>query len=172
MDVVLRPITIKDTPNIFKWRNCNDVKKNLFTQKDITEEQHLKYFHDFIETKKVYQFIIVAEGNDCGTVFLKNVDFINRRAEFGIFIGESIFRGKGIGFIATSKMIEIGFKELLLDSIYLTVFSNNINAIKSYEKAGFKKTNIGEKYIFSNGLYTEITKMEIERVIQSEKGDV
>ena len=76
MDVVLRPITIKDTPNIVKWRNCNDVKKNLFTQKDITEDQHLKYFHDFIETKKVYQFIIVAEGNDCGTVFLKNVDFI------------------------------------------------------------------------------------------------
>lgn len=165
MNVVLRPITIDDTPNIVKWRNSIDVKKNLFTQNDITEEQHLKYFYDFIETKKVYQFIVVVDGVDCGTTFLKNFDRINKRAEFGIFIGNPSFRGKGIGSIATSKTIEIGFKELLLDSIYLTVFSDNSSAIKSYEKAGFKITKTNQSHILSNGSYIDITEMEIKKAL-------
>lgn len=164
MDVVLRPLTIEDTFNIVKWRNSNDVKKYLYTQNNITIEQHLEYFSKFIETKKIYQFIIVADGVDCGTTFLKNIDYSNKRAEFGIFIGESSFRGKGVGSTATFKTIEIAFKELLLNSVFLTVFSNNTGAIRSYEKAGFKIVNTNEKHFLSDGLFVNITEMEIKNI--------
>lgn len=163
MNIVLRPLRIEDTSNIVKWRNRDDVKKNLFTQSDITEEQHLNYYHDFIETKKVYQFIIVADGVDCGTTFLKNIDYINKRAEFGIFIGDPSFRGKGVGSFATSKTIEIGFNELFLNSIYLTVFSENKAAINSYKKAGFKIVNSDQKHFLSNGSFVYVSMMEINK---------
>ena len=163
MEVVLRPISIKDTSNIVKWRNDVGVKSNLFTQENINESQHLEYFHKYIETKKVVQFVIVANGIDCGTTFLKNIDSVNKKAEFGIFIGEPSFRGKGIGSIAVSKTIAIGFNELQLDTIYLTVFSENRSAIKSYEKSGFVIKKTGDKHLLTNGLYVEITEMEIRK---------
>ena len=49
MEVLLRPITIKDTSNIVRWRNDIGVKNNLFTQEDIDEKQHLDYFHKYID---------------------------------------------------------------------------------------------------------------------------
>lgn len=163
MTVILRPISIDDTSNIIKWRNSNEVKRNLFSQNDITEQQHREYFHNFICKGKVMQFIIVADGNDCGTSFLKNIDLDNKIAEFGIFIGDSIYRGKGIGAIATAQTVKIGFQNLPVERIYLSVFSNNMGAIKSYKKAGFKIIKTGEKHTISDGSTVEITKMEVYR---------
>lgn len=163
MNIVLRPLTLKDTPNIVKWRNSKDVKCNLFNHNDISEEQHLQYYRDYILTKKTIQFIIVADGVDCGTTFLKNIDFINKKAEFGIFIGEKAFRGRGIGSIAASKMVEIGFKKLGLNSIYLMVFSTNIAAIKSYIKTGFVISKTDINYLSSNGTFVQTTEMRINK---------
>ena len=163
MQIVLRPITIEDSASIVKWRNCPEVKQNLYSQDDLSINQQHDYFHKFIETKKIYQHIIVVDGVACGTTFLKNIDNLNKCAEFGIFIGEPTFRGKGIGAFSTRKTIEFGFKELHLQCIYLTVFSNNVNAIKSYEKAGFKITKNDLKYTLSNGSIVDVTEMVIRQ---------
>ena len=161
MQITLRPITIEDSEHIVKWRNCPDVKQNLYSQDNISINQQRDYYQKYIETKKIFQYIVIADGIECGTTFLKKLDNKNRCAEFGIFIGESSLRGRGIGTISTIKTVEIGFNQLHLDRIYLTVFSSNISAIRSYEKAGFKITKNGLKHSLSNGEIVDITEMEI-----------
>ena len=41
-----------------------------------------------------------------------------------------------------SKLIEYGFKEMNLDSITLTVFENNVRAVKCYRGIGFVVTSV------------------------------
>ena len=139
--VVLRPLSLEDTDSIVRWRNADFVKKNLYTQDELTSEQHIEYFHRFVETQKVIQFIISVQENDLsldiGTTFLKNIDKHNKKAEYGVFIGEKDALGKGFGKIATKLTLDYAFISLDLNRVYLSVFADNVSAIKAYEKSGF-----------------------------------
>ena len=161
MTIDLRKITINDSEIIVKWRNSPSVKENLYSQDDLTIEQHINYFHKYIDAGLIHQFIIIVDDIPCGTSFLKNIDLASKRAEFGIFIGESSYRGKGVGKAVTKKTIEYGFKELDLKSIYLTVLKNNITALRSYETVGFKVTKTIHDGYSRNGVFFDVVEMEI-----------
>jgi len=136
-DLYIRAITREDSGDVVRWRNDPNVRKNLFSQTELSVKQHLEYYRCNIETGKCHQFIIVAEGNPVGTTFLKNIDPDAKSAEFGIFIGESSARGKGYASRVTRMVIDYGFSMLKLKKIVLSVFADNVPAIKAYKRAGF-----------------------------------
>lgn len=164
-DITLRPLTLADTSNIVRWRNQPEVYKNLYSQELITEEQHIGYFHKYVETGLVRQYIIVAdiEGApiDIGTVFLKGIDHGSRKAEYGLFIGESCARGKGFACLIASAALNVAFGELGLNRVYLTVFSENAPAIRSYEKAGFKNEGFLRQDFYDGKQYHDIIVMGV-----------
>lgn len=160
-DVTIRAISRDDTDNIVRWRNLPQVRKNLFSQAEVTRDGHLKYMETMVDTGKCRQFIIEADGHPCGTVFLKNVDLDKKEAEFGIFIGEADCRGKGIGTLAAKQILKYGFEILGLEKIQLYVFSDNTAAIHSYQRVGFKSE--GTFSHCRDGVNMEVTEMSITR---------
>ena len=56
------------------------------------------------------------------------------------------YRSQNIGSILLSNLIEMSKSEIGITSITLEVNSNNIPAIKLYEKFGFKKVGLRKKY--------------------------
>ena len=173
--VVLRALSEEDTANIVRWRNKDSVRKNLYTQTLLTEEQHLRYFRDVVAAGKCVQYIISAEEEgricDVGTVFIKKIDRENRKGEFGIFIGEEAFRGKGIAGQAVEQILKIAFTELQLNRVYLSVMADNIPAIRAYRKAGFEMEGIlREDYLRADG-FVDIVLMGITEKKWREKAD-
>ena len=73
-----------------------------------------------------------------GNVKLGPIDWVHRRAMFGIMIGEKEFWGKGAGEEVTRLMVEYGFYRLNLRRIGLVVFEEHRSAVRCYEKIGFK----------------------------------
>ena len=141
MKVSLREIRLSDTANIVRWRNSDDVRRNLFTQNDLTEEEHINWLHSKVETGMCAQYIIQVDNDDTihdvGTTFIKGIDREKLEGEFGIFIGDSQYRGKHLASLASQEMLRIGFQELHLQRVFLSVFADNTPAIKSYLKVGF-----------------------------------
>lgn len=163
-NIQLRKINIEDTDNIIKWRNNPNVKKNFCLQKDLTREEHLNWFNNKILTGEVVQFIIIDNDLDIpvGSTYLRDIDTNNKKAEFGIFIGEDLARGKGIGTESTILTIKYGFEELKLHKIFLRVFANNYSAIKAYEKAGFiYEGTAKDDIMLPNGEFQDIVFMSI-----------
>ncbi len=163
--VKLRKLVESDTANIVKWRNSTSVKCNLYSQEDITEEQHLNYFHNVVETGKCVQYIITVDdengSRDIGTTFIKNIDRDSNKGEFGIFIGEDSARGKGYAKYAISEILKIAFEELDLNMVYLSVMEDNISAIRAYENAGIKiEGKLRNGYLKKDG-YVDIVIMSI-----------
>ena len=141
--VILRPLEEQDTANILRWRNADEVRRNLFTQTLLTEEQHLRYFRSMVQSGRCRQYIITEVGPesiDIGTVFLKNIDVAKKQAEFGIFIGEPKGRGKKLSYLATYSILRIAFEEIGLNRVYLSVVGDNIPAVKTYLRVGFCET--------------------------------
>ena len=172
MIVELRKISLEDSENLVKWRNNPRVRVNLFSQDELTVDQHINYYHKYVVTGLVCQFVIVADGVDCGTSFLKNIDNVSKKAEFGIFIGEDSFRGKGIGEIATRKTVEYGFESLKLELIYLSVLEDNYAALNSSKKAGFEVLKTIEKGYSRNNVDFDVVEMGLSaQKYESNKGE-
>ena len=139
----LRKLIFDDGAKIVKWRNSEHVLCNFLDKRKITIESHNKWFTDEVSTGKVEQFIIVLDnGDEIGTTYLRNIDYTNRKAEFGIFIGEKAALGKGYGTEAVKLTCDYAFNELNLHKVFLRVIQHNKTAIKAYEKNGFREEGV------------------------------
>jgi hypothetical protein len=88
------------------------------------------------------------------------LDFKKTNAEYHVVIGNKKFLGKGYGTLINLKAINLVFKKFGFDKICLKVRPENIRAIKSYEKAGFKKVG---KRRYKNVNIPELISMEIRK---------
>lgn len=74
-----------------------------------------------------------------GTTALHGIDYRNRTAALGILIGESAYRGKGLGTETVRLMLDYAYTALGLHSVMLTVAEYNHAGRRAYEKAGFRE---------------------------------
>lgn len=161
--IYLRLMTYDDTDLIVKWRNTDSVRKNFIYQALFTRESHEKWIRTKVETGDVVQMIICEIGSDkpVGSVYVRDIDSTHHKAEYGIFIGETSARGKGYGTAAAKLMIRYCFEELKLHRLFLRVYAENIQAIRSYEKAGFEKEALLRDDVCIDGWYRDIILMGI-----------
>lgn len=161
--IYLQNITKEHTSLIVSWRNNPEVRKNFIFQESFTDEVHNKWMDNKVKTGEVVQFIIYLKYTDqpVGSVYLRDIDMVRQKAEFGIFIGEGSARGKGYGREATQLICKYGFEQLNLHKIMLRVLSFNKMAIKSYKYVGF----IEEAYLKDeekiDGKYQDVIYMAL-----------
>lgn len=161
--VYLRPMTAADTAKIVVWRNKEFVRKNFIYQKPFTEEGHMAWFREQVESGRVAQFIICVEDREIGSVYLRDIDRKAGTAEYGIFIGEKEALGHGYGTAAAKLALAYGFEELRLQKIFLRLLEDNVGAGKSYEKAGFRRIEDRRESVMLEQGVRKVLFMEIGR---------
>lgn len=116
-----------------------------------------------VDTGKVVQMIICDLQTDTplGSVYIRDIDRISRKAEYGIFLGEASARGRGIGTAAAKLMLRYCFEEEKLHKVFLRVIADNKQAIRSYEKAGFVQEAYLKDEVFVDGAYLDILLMAV-----------
>lgn len=119
----------------------------------------MSWIENMINTGRAVQFIISAANAPIGSVYFRDIDHVNYKAEFGIFIGEDNMRNSGLGTTACKLACEYGFKTLGLHKIFLRAFASNTIAIRSYEKSGFVREAMLRDDVFVNGEYRDIILM-------------
>lgn len=166
--IYLRKMEYSDTENIVKWRNSDFVREHFIYQALFTKESHENWIRTMVETGKVEQLIICLQPEKegeaeraVGSVYIRDIDHTHNKAEYGIFIGEEAARGKGIGSMAASLMIDYCFRQLKLHRLFLRVFADNAQAIRSYENAGFVKEAYLKDDVRIQGQYRDIVLMGI-----------
>lgn len=163
--IYLRLMEVSDTENIVAWRNKERVRHNFIYQKPFSIEGHLNWIRTQIEPGYVVQFIICEKASDraVGSVYFRDIDREKEIAEYGIFIGEDDAVGKGYGTQAAGLALAYAFEKLRLKTIFLRVFADNIGAIKSYEKAGFKLLEGKQEDVVIDGVKREVIFMEVNK---------
>ena len=163
---LLGDIKEKDLPKFVRWFSDKDVSRYLSVDfSNFTLKKEKKWYEDTKKDKTVITFGIYAlEKNRkklIGSTGLKYIDLYNKKAEFGVGIGDKKYWGKGIGTETTKLMIAFGFKVLGLNSIYLLVFSKNKAGQKAYKKVGFKKTGLLRQHVRYKKGYDNVYLMSI-----------
>ena len=159
-NLLLRDISKNDLCLMRKWRNDRD--NSIFLRKInfITRENQELWFDNYLCDESEIGFTIV-ETRDLkraiGSVFLYNLNFLNKECEFGKFlIGDKNAHGKGLGSKATAMILEFGFKILKLQRIYASVNQKNMSAKNIYMKIGFQIIGSHEFHQYLDGYEDEI----------------
>lgn len=121
----------------WEWLQDPEIKY-LINAPDISKEQQQQWF-DTLPLRKDY-FIkgISHNGKPIGVLGLKNIDLTNKKAEYWGYLGEKEYWGKGLSPQMFEYILKIAKEHYNLEQIYLKVISENIRAIKAYEKVGFE----------------------------------
>lgn len=159
--IYLRLMTYEDTDLIVSWRNSDAVRRNFIYQQLFTKESHENWIRTQVETGRVVQMIICDAATDkpLGSVYIRDIDRQHNKAEYGIFIGEPSARGRGVGSATAKLMLRYCFEEEKLHRVYLRVFAENLQAIGSYEKAGFEREGLLKGDVCIDGVYRDIVWM-------------
>lgn len=155
--IKLRELRIEDAEYMYEFVEDIAIADNfIFTRYAYS----LENFYEFIKkswgnTKDIHYAIVDKNNEYVGTVSLKNINYVDRNAEYAITVRRK-FWGKQYASEATQKIIDYGFDRLNLHKIYLNVLSSNIRAIKFYEKYGFSRENSFKEHRYIDGKFVDL----------------
>ncbi len=155
--VTLGPIQREYLPHYVEWLNDWEIRRFLaptLAQPYAIEDEE-EWFNHQRQAKNDRHFAILTreQGLLLGNCGLHQIDWSNRHAIFGIFIGDKHHWGKGYGTDATRTLLRFAFQEANLHRIELEVFAFNPRAIRVYEKVGFKLEGVRKQALFREGAW-------------------
>jgi RimJ/RimL family protein N-acetyltransferase len=163
--VYLRALERADAPTLVPWVNDPEVTRLLLMHRPMNlacEEEFIDNAYRS-EHEIALGIVAIATGRLIGTTGLRQIDFRNRHATFGIVIGEKSEWDKGYGTEATRLVIGYAFETLNLNRVELHVHESNARGIRSYEKVGFRKEGVLRQESYRMGRYWDTIVMAILR---------
>ena len=165
--IYLKPIAAEHTKLIVRWRNNENVYHNFIFSEPFTEAMHQNWLESQVKTGQVAQFIIYVKESDIpiGSVYFRDIDYKAGVAEYGIFIGEDDYIGKGYGTEAAVLALQYAFETMTLQKVFVRVFADNIADVRSYDKVGFEQTDYREHAVEKDGIMRDLIFMSCRRQI-------
>ncbi|HEX8328065.1 MAG TPA: GNAT family protein [Hymenobacter sp.] len=144
--VVLEPFTEADFPQLIAWMDSERLLKvccgAAFTF-PLTPEQlrhHLRGANVPGRSETLaYKALDAQTGQLIGHIALDNIAWENRTGRIArVLVGKVPHRGRGYGQAMTQAALAIGFGQLGLQRIGLGVYDFNADALRCYERCGFR----------------------------------
>jgi RimJ/RimL family protein N-acetyltransferase len=169
MHIFLRPIKESDGAYVVRWRNNPNVLSHCLDKTIITEESNRAFYKENILTGKYKQFIVERIEPDSGvcrypiaTVYLKDMDYGNKRCELCIFTSSDVEWKPEEQRIAIEILIEKAFNEYGMHKLYSYVFSKFPNEVDLLEKAGFSvEGTLKHEAMNEEGEFEDIIRLSI-----------
>ena len=164
----LEPFTQNDFAQLIEWIDTEDLLMNwsgaLFSF-PLTEKSLAWYVRDTninMESDAfIYKAVDESTNKTVGHISLGGLSWKNRSARISRVFVDKNSGLKGVCQAMTKALLKIGFEELKLHRIGLGVYSENIAAIKCYEKAGLLQEGIQRDILWHKGKYLSMVEMAI-----------
>ena len=126
--IALGPLRRDLIPTYQRWHNNVATLRTFVLPLPTTLEQEETLYAELTADSDKALFTVYerASWQAVGTTYLTDIDHRHRRAEFGVLIGEAIWRGKGYGTETASLMLDYAFTALGLHRMMLTVYAFNL----------------------------------------------
>ena len=133
----LRYLEAKDAPLMLEWMHDPKVTEYLNGNfMDTTMDDAISFINKSISTENVHLAVVTDTDEYMGTVSLKHIDQDNHSAEFAISMRPASM-GRGYAWFGIQAIIERGFTNYGLESVYWCVRKDNVRAIRFYDKHNF-----------------------------------
>lgn len=138
--VKLSAVREEDTDVMVHWGEDSDYLRNVDTEiaRPISREQFASEGAAAGPNEVYFRLRTIKDDKLIGFSAIHGIEWNNRVGLLAMGIGEVQNRNKGYGSDALRLTLRYAFHELNLHRVGLDVIEYNANAIRTYEKAGFR----------------------------------
>jgi RimJ/RimL family protein N-acetyltransferase len=166
--VLLRPLRASDHATSVRWRNDAEIRDHVLGYRfPVTKEMEAHWVDAVLKDQSRTRVVLAIEDKAdrvfVGFVYLNNIDWFARNAEFGILIGEHSRQGRGLAKDALALVAGYAFRTLNMNRLYLRVVSFNKRALRLYRSFGFVEEGVQRHHAFLRGRYYDVVLMGLLR---------
>lgn len=162
MTVVLRAIERSELGQLQKWRNALLPTGTIRQWYPLAMADQERWFDAVVLPRRDHIMLAVAVDSVlAGVVGLTYCDWISRRCEASIYVGDEKLRGHGVGEAALRLLLDFGFKTVGMHGIYADILAHNTASIALFKKVGFVPEGLHRETYFVDGKWIDSWSMRI-----------
>jgi UDP-4-amino-4,6-dideoxy-N-acetyl-beta-L-altrosamine N-acetyltransferase len=161
--VVLRPIALADTVRIREWRNLPEVSAYMYTDHQISEAEHARWFASAMSDPTKRYWVIELDGQPVGLANLYDISALQRRAYWAFYLAGTEVRGRGVGSFTERFVIRYVFDELDFEKLCCEVLATNAGVVRMHQRYGFQVDGTLRKHVIKGGERTDVVTMSLLR---------
>jgi UDP-4-amino-4,6-dideoxy-N-acetyl-beta-L-altrosamine N-acetyltransferase len=156
----LRLVNSSDEEIIFHWRNQERIRRNMYTDNLISQEEHHQWFCKTLKDSSKVYLICELKNTSIGLVYFTSIDQKNSKCDWGFYLGEEECV-RGSGFVMEFMALNHVFDEIKIRKLCCEVFVFNTPVIKQHKRFGFEEEGVLKKHILKNDQYHDVVKLAL-----------
>lgn len=161
--VALRPMRLDDIIRVREWRNLPEIRKYMYTDHEISELEHARWFGQAVNDPSRCYWIIELDGAPVGLANLYGISEAHKRAYWAFYLASPEVRGRGVGSFAERFVIRHAFEHLGLDKLCCEVLATNAAVVKMHQRYGFQVEGTLRRHIIKDGEPVDVVTMGLLR---------
>lgn len=154
--ISFRNLIESDFDIIFSWISDSELRKMTGTRGIPDLDSHNKWFQAKRRDYKNLNYVIVYDEKPVGLIGTNEINFNDKNANIYIYIGDSSYRKRGIGYIAIHNLLSILKEKYQCHKITASIRSYNLPSINLFRKCGFVCEGIQKDQILYEGSYYDL----------------
>jgi diamine N-acetyltransferase len=156
--VYLRPLNKQNDLSLcLQWINDQGLTQYLSMYLPSSKESEGEWFDNMNKSKNdIVLFIETIKNRPIGIIGLHKIDWKDRNAEHGIFIGEKDCWSKGYGKDAHMILLNYAFNTLNLHKICSSAVAFNERSLRYHLSCGYRIEGKRRKQVYKKGKYHDL----------------
>lgn len=159
--ISLRNMRLEDIERVRAWRNQPEVARYMYTDHEISEAEHARWFGNALDSGDRKYWIIELDGNPVGLADLVDISERHRRASWAFYLADPSVRGRGVGSFTEKFVLRYAFEELGLNKLCCEVLGSNDAVVAMHQKFGFRVDGVLRQQIWKGDLFEDVVSMSI-----------
>jgi UDP-4-amino-4,6-dideoxy-N-acetyl-beta-L-altrosamine N-acetyltransferase len=159
----LRRVEPADSARLLAWRNAPEVSAHMYTDHEIGQAEHERWFASAMAAPDRRYWIIEADGEPVGLANLAKIDPAAQRCEWAFYLGEPATRGKGLGAQVEYIVLSHVFETAGLNKLWCEVLVENAAVIRLHERFGFVREALFREHVFKAGRFQDVAGLGLLR---------
>lgn len=153
--ILFKALEKEDLPLRVEWLNNKIVRDTLFVQFPLSLKETEAWYERVLQDNSRRDLMLVEKetGKAIGFAGYVNIDWLNRKAEPFIAIGDTEAWGKRYGTEVVHYLLDYGFNELGFNRQYGFILDFNKGAVKMDLRAGFEEEGLLIDDVFVHGKF-------------------
>lgn len=157
----MRRLRLDDITRVRAWRNLPEVARYMYTDHEISEAEHARWFGDALDRPDRRYWIIELDEEPVGLANLVDISERHRRASWAFYLADPAVRGRGVGSFTETYVLKHAFAELGLHKLCCEVLGSNAAVVKMHQKFGFVVDGVLRQHIWKDGTFDDVVSLSM-----------
>lgn len=157
--VGLRAIEESDLSQLLLWRNHPNYRRYFREYRELSQTNQRNWFDSKVlndKSTEMFSIVDVNTGELLGACGLCYIDWINRNADFSIYIGkDDLYIDEKYAIEAAQIMMKYGFEELNLHRLWSEIYSFDEAKKVMFDRLGFKLEGVHKETHWTEGKWCD-----------------